>query len=634
MKKFLVILLVLAMLLSLAACKKAAPEAPAASPVEEAPAAQAPAEAAPAPAAQPAEEVPAETEEEPIPYALGDKMEDFTVTLDDGSEVSLYGLLKEKKAVLINFWASWCSPCKREFPFMQEAYEEMKDEIAVIALSTEPGDTMETVAKVREELGLSTLPMGLDIGLYDHFLSTFGGAIPGSVIVDRNGAVCFMETGSIPSKDHFIRLFSAFTGDDYNESVILHNIPAQLPTATQPDEAAMKAALGIKDKAISVLPVEGESTWPFMPEGKAGVKPSNIGVMDTKASLTLQVEAGAGAALQFDCLANYLLHVDGLFSVLVDDVPVKTMGNSKDWKPGYVPLGDESAAHKVTFEYNINYNSNASDELGLKNLRVIGKDKLDKLEKADAKPIKKLPGSECKLELIEGEVKPVSTITNGEEEGLFGILQGDKLKARIRIGEDINEQLAFLADQSSCYLLEDLPYDEEGYLFEYTADESEEPSILTMALYADSGEDEAVEEINFLQNEAAYDAFIARLTPMIQAAYPDEKIVIEWKYTDGTPKKATTTAADAPKLPAGMSSYVVCVIDEDGKPVENVMLQLCDLETCQVSFTGASGAIEKILPAREYEIHVLKAPEGYHADSMVYILGEEGGQLTITLTKK
>lgn len=156
-------------------------------------------------------------------YKLGDKMDDFTVTLSDGTETSLYGLLKEKKAVLVNLWASWCEPCKGEFADMEKVYNEMSDDIGIIALSAEKEDTDEIVLALKKELGLTTLPMGVDtIGLSD----TVGiNAYPTSIMVDRNGIICYMKAGSLQSAEDFEKLFSAFTADDYSEPVLLNKIP-------------------------------------------------------------------------------------------------------------------------------------------------------------------------------------------------------------------------------------------------------------------------------------------------------------------------------------------------------------------------------------------------------------------------
>ena len=65
-------------------------------------------------------------------YQLGDKMDDFTVTTHDGRSLTLSEVLKEKDAVLINFWATWCNPCRNEFPFMEEAYQQYADKVEII----------------------------------------------------------------------------------------------------------------------------------------------------------------------------------------------------------------------------------------------------------------------------------------------------------------------------------------------------------------------------------------------------------------------------------------------------------------------------------------------------------------------
>ena len=74
---------------------------------------------------------------------LGKPFPDFTVTDSEGKTFTLSEALKDHEAVLINFWATWCDPCKNEFPMLNKVYEEVKDKVAFIALSMEPKDTAE-----------------------------------------------------------------------------------------------------------------------------------------------------------------------------------------------------------------------------------------------------------------------------------------------------------------------------------------------------------------------------------------------------------------------------------------------------------------------------------------------------------
>jgi peroxiredoxin len=59
---------------------------------------------------------------------------DFTLQNSNGNSVSLSDF--KGKAVLLNFWATWCVPCKKELPSMQKLYEALKlDGVEVIAIS-------------------------------------------------------------------------------------------------------------------------------------------------------------------------------------------------------------------------------------------------------------------------------------------------------------------------------------------------------------------------------------------------------------------------------------------------------------------------------------------------------------------
>ena len=73
------------------------------------------------------------------------------MTDSEGKTFTLSEALKDHEAVLINFWATWCDPCKNEFPMLNKVYEEVKDKVAFIALSKEPKDTAEKIEAFRQE---------------------------------------------------------------------------------------------------------------------------------------------------------------------------------------------------------------------------------------------------------------------------------------------------------------------------------------------------------------------------------------------------------------------------------------------------------------------------------------------------
>ena len=80
-----------------------------------------------------------EDELDGVTFKRGDVFADMSVTTPDGITYKISELLKEKKAVVINFWYLNCGPCKMEFPYMQEAYEKYKDDIEILAVNPYDG---------------------------------------------------------------------------------------------------------------------------------------------------------------------------------------------------------------------------------------------------------------------------------------------------------------------------------------------------------------------------------------------------------------------------------------------------------------------------------------------------------------
>ncbi len=136
----------------------------------------------------------------------GQVLPDFTVTTLDGSAFTLSEALKTHDLVLVNLWATWCGPCRVEFPYLQEAWTEYGDRVDVIALSVERMDTLAVLRRFAEDFGLQ-FPIGRDEG--NLFGALQGYAIPTTLIVDREMRIVRVEIGSKRSKQAFTDLFDA-----------------------------------------------------------------------------------------------------------------------------------------------------------------------------------------------------------------------------------------------------------------------------------------------------------------------------------------------------------------------------------------------------------------------------------------
>ncbi|HJI19697.1 MAG: peroxiredoxin family protein [Alistipes sp.] len=126
----------------------------------------------------------------------GDAAPDFTVSLFDGGSVRLSDL--RGKTVLVNFWATWCPPCREELTRVQAELIDRFEGRDFVFLPVSRGETRETVARFREQTGYR-FPMGLDPEqtIYKMYATNF---IPRNFLVGPDGRVIVATTGYEPEE--------------------------------------------------------------------------------------------------------------------------------------------------------------------------------------------------------------------------------------------------------------------------------------------------------------------------------------------------------------------------------------------------------------------------------------------------
>ncbi len=146
------------------------------------------------PATEPATE---QTEEPTDVYAAttlvkeGMEAPDFTVQMFDGKQITLSN--ERGKIVLVNFWATWCPPCREELTRVESDLIERFKGQNFLFLPISRGEEREAVADFRSQMGY-TFPMGLDPErkIYDLYASNY---IPRNFLINEEGKVVMTSIG-------------------------------------------------------------------------------------------------------------------------------------------------------------------------------------------------------------------------------------------------------------------------------------------------------------------------------------------------------------------------------------------------------------------------------------------------------
>ena len=131
----------------------------------------------------------------------------FTLTLFDGKVVRLADF--RGKAVLVNFWASWCVPCRAEAAALESAWQKYKDR-GVVFLGVNIQDKEEDARAFMKEFGITYLngrdasgKIAVDYGVW---------GIPETFFVDAQGRITYKHAGELKTPTITSKLDAALRG--------------------------------------------------------------------------------------------------------------------------------------------------------------------------------------------------------------------------------------------------------------------------------------------------------------------------------------------------------------------------------------------------------------------------------------
>lgn len=537
----------------------------------------------------------AQAADAPFAYKKGDRIEDFIFTTFEGESHSLYEILAEKDAVLLNIWASWCGPCKSEFPYMQEAYLEYQDRVEIIALSCETTDTHEKLADFAARYGL-TFEIGQDTV---NFLSALGmGSIPTSVMIDRYGTICYIEAGAQTDVDSFRRLFEVFLGNDYAESILLDGIPAEKPNVKPSSETELTEALG-----STARNADSQFIWPMTVtkiDGRTVVKSTNTNQASTRAEVIASVTARGGEAIVVTFKTSTEAIYD-MLSISINGKTVKSFGGEHGWTTYAIPVeanGEYTVKIAYTKDSVVDCNE---DAVWIDSISVVS----DAANAIAANPSYPVADSTT-LHVTNPSAREVTIsdpggiLTASFGAAQYYIINSDTatMKALLSVEKDPETAFFYFSYGNRSQIGLTQTKTETGYEAKTTVDSAETTKTLCTyaVLYLDATGKDRITALLF-KDEDNLNAFV------------QNNGLGQWEYIqnepDATAEQTIVTESNS------TVKYTFKCVDQDGNPVKNVMIQVCDEVTCQVLITDENGICTFGGKPYAWEIHILRAPAGY-----------------------
>lgn len=556
-----------------------------------------------------------------VVYALGDMMMDFTVEDAEKDTYTLSKLLEQKKALVLNFWYVECDPCKAEFPFLQEAYEQYKEEIALLAMN--PVNTQEQVAKFKADMEL-TFPMMACDPKWQQMMNIT--SYPTTVVIDRFGNIVLIHKGGVDSAKTFADAFAYFTADDYTQKLIkdIHELEQESPEGTKENPISIG---GVTEFEVTVEP--GKTVYVDIYKVKntyLQIADKDAGVIYEEKTYTAQ---GGSVGLVVNAPDNYtparLAFTNSgsakkTFRVTL--TPLKGTINN----PYAMSLGEFDAKVSAGNDQGVYYSYVVKEdgELTLKCLNATA-------------------GVKYSYVLYNLDSYVQRTL---DEEGTKGDDGVPVLTIQGKKGQTIQVIISTLPDDSNSY-----PAASFRFLAEFAAGEVEETEDVEKIAYTvtvKDGEGNPIPNVSMVLTKVtaegeepsepvtvATNAEGIMTTELPKGSYSGSFTVPEgydpvedttFSLTEEKPEHSITLK----KTVIVFCDYVVTVLDAAGAPIAGVKLMLGDT----VATTDAEGKVSFHLEEGSYTVQLHTLPEDYTAQQETYAFAEGSVQLQIRLDSK
>ena len=136
----------------------------------------------------------------PVQETDKEKAPDFTMFDREGNSIALSDFTANEKPIVLNFWASWCPPCRAEMPDFEKVFLDFGDEVQFIMLNLADGsrETIESASNFIEENGY-TFPIFFDDNNSGAFAYGIR-SIPTTIFIDKNGFINDVMIGALDER--------------------------------------------------------------------------------------------------------------------------------------------------------------------------------------------------------------------------------------------------------------------------------------------------------------------------------------------------------------------------------------------------------------------------------------------------